>query len=169
MKKDNAKLAELWRQFPCLLSREAEDQIVYDALPQFLFYQKKRGKAWCYCTACRRSDVFQKDVYADGIRIGGSDVPERLKHNDVGTCPMCGHKVTYKCEGRGHKYLKAWGNYAVFTAKDNVLYVNAVKVKVSWSHIEEPYIDYEYHRRYIFPNTVRKKCAGHGRAEASRR
>lgn len=110
-----------------------------------------------------------KDVYADGIRIGGSDVPERLKHNDVGTCPMCGHKVTYKCEGRGHKYLKAWGNYAVFTAKDNVLYVNAVKVKVSWSHIEEPYIDYEYHRRYIFPNTVRRKCAGHGRAGASRR
>lgn len=150
MKKDNAKLAELWRQFPCLLSREAEDQIVYDALPQFLFYQKKRGKAWCYCTACRRSDVFQKDVYADGIRVGGSDVPERLKHNDVGTCPMCGHKVTYKCEGRGHKYLRAWGNYAVFTAKDNVLYINAVKVIVSWSHIEEPYIDYEYHRRYIF-------------------
>ena len=40
MKKNPEKMAELWEKFP-RLSTEDEDQIIHDALPQFLFYEKK--------------------------------------------------------------------------------------------------------------------------------
>lgn len=149
MKKDSKKMAELWNKFP-RLSLQDEEQIVRDALPQFLFYEKKGKTAWCYCTACRRSEVFREHIYADGIEIGGSDVPSKLKHNEYGECPMCGHKVKYKAEGRGHKTLSAWGNYAVSTAIDNALFINAIKVKVSWRDLEEPFVDVEGYRKYIF-------------------
>ena len=149
MKKNAAKMAELWEHFPTYISSADEDQIIRDALPQFLFYEKKKNSAWCFCTACRGSDTFRKDVYINGIRIGGSDFAQRLRHNDVGTCPMCGHKVTYKCEGRGHRTLEAHGNYAVCSARDNMLFIHAVRVRTSWADLEEPYTDIEYHRKYI--------------------
>ena len=149
MKKNPEKMAELWEKFP-RLSTEDEDQIIHDALPQFLFYEKKGKSAWCYCTACRRGEVFTESKYADGIEICRSDVPGKLKHNEIGSCPMCGHKVQYKAEGRGHKNLKVWGNYAVFTAIDGALYVNAVKAKISWYSIEDPLIEIEGYRKYIF-------------------
>lgn len=149
MKKNSEKMAELWKKFP-RLSAQDEDQIVYDALPQFLFYEKKGKTAWCYCTACRRGEVFRETIYADGIEIGGSDILRKLKHNEYGNCPMCGHKVKYKAEGRGHKNLEAWGNYTVCTAIDNALYIDAIKVRVSWRDIEDPFITVEDYRKYIF-------------------
>lgn len=84
MKKDSKKMAELWNKFP-RLSLQDEEQIVRDALPQFLFYEKKGKTAWCYCTAI-----------------------------------------------------------------DNALFINAIKVKVSWRDLEEPFVDVEDYRKYIF-------------------
>ena len=149
MIKDTELREREFREFP-LIPKNALDQIEFDLLEQYLFYEKDRHNAHVYCTACRRGEYFTREKVIDGIYIGGSDVPDMLKHNQVGYCPMCHHKVTFKSEGRGHRKLSSRGNYCIFIAKDNKLYIHAVKAIIEWADIDAPDLSIYRFYRYAF-------------------
>lgn len=60
---------------------------------RYAYYRRvKRNQAQCVCTHCKGNFEIAK--------------PARLpKHNDVGTCPLCGSKVTFKAAGRTMKLV----------------------------------------------------------------
>ena len=149
MIKDPEKRSREFHNFPAV-PREMMDEIETQVLPQFLFYEKEQNSASVYCTACRRSDVLYKHYYIDGIDVGGSDFPDQLKHNEYGKCPLCGHTVQFKCEGRGHKNLESRGNFCIFLAQNGNLYIHAVKVVIGWRDIDNPETDVYSFRRYAF-------------------
>lgn len=152
MIKDTEKRQNEFKNFPSV-PYEIEQEIIRDVLPQFLFYKKSKSgnSAWVFCTSCRRSSEYYSSRYIDGIEIMGSELPKKLKHNGIGMCPMCGHSVTYKCKGRGHKTLTTRANVLTFIARDNCLYAHADKYEADyWHSIDEPDINCYHFRRYAF-------------------
>lgn len=122
------------------------------AMPQFLFYTKSGNFAECYCTSCRQRETFRRSIMIDGIEIPSNSIHNDLKHNEYGFCPMCGHSVQYKCKGRGHKTLAVRDNFCIFLAKDNNLYIDAIKYEIDYwnDDVTNPHTDVFYFRRYAF-------------------
>lgn len=151
MIKDEELRDKIYSEFPSIPPK-AIDEIERECLPQFLFYTKaKNGKsASVYCTSCRRSDVYHKSITVDGMEIEQSNVPNMLRHGETIRCPICGHAVECKSEGRGHKNLQARGNYCVFIAKDNNLYIHAIKYVISWRNIDDPQTEIYWFKKYAF-------------------
>lgn len=149
IKDEEIRRAE-YNNFP-RISYDAINEIDQYCLPQFLFYQKTgRNKAWIFCTSCRQNGTFRREEYVSGIRIGYSNVPDMLKHNEMALCPFCHHQVQMKAEGRGHKHLTSSGNYCIFSNKDNKLYIHAIKRRISWECLVEPYSETFFFKKYAF-------------------
>lgn len=149
MIKDIELREKLYREFPPIPDKII-DEIERDCLQQFLFYRKGKNKATVYCTSCRRWETYHKKLVVDGIEINGSAVPDKLWHNNDIICPMCGHAVKCKSEGRGRKSLKARGNYCIFSAKGDNLYVQAIKYQIGWEDIDDPEADIYEFKKYVF-------------------
>ena len=119
LEKNRAKVED----FPAIDAAAFEKKI--NALyPSFVFYRKGKKEIEIHTSCC------WKKVTEPWIKKTMTPADHELrqaKHNETGTCPFCGTKVTYKEIGRigKAKRLKQYIPVVILSARDGDLYVRA--------------------------------------------
>ncbi len=110
----------LLESFPDL-DYEKQQEIEDEHMPQYVLYtQVKKGVFECYCTRCRR--FYTNDT------VNGRHFIKGIAHKKEGTCLECNSAVTYLAMGKGRKSIRHKGNFAVFIAKEENLYIRCFTV-----------------------------------------
>lgn len=155
--------AALMSQFQPGLDPDEEKQAsqVFD---QYLFYSTRGRARVCLCTSCCNTWTTTRSKAKDSVH----------KHNDLGYCPQCHARVTYKALGRlgrtgSYPSLHEEHNLVLFrAAADGALLISAGRIVAEylpgqtdgWSGVDEiifpvPTLDFwERHRYYLAPGVV---------------
>ena len=91
------------------------------AFEQLIFFKRKGRKIKGYCTACRQTVQLEKAV-----------------HNELGRCPLCGHAVTYKQNGRARSAIQRKNIAVIQRHGEKDIAVRYFKVEHSFLTTTEP-------------------------------
>lgn len=90
----------------------------------YIFYRQTKRAREYWTSCCGRHGQMKKETRT---QTPGERELLIAGHNDLGVCPWCGERITYKCEGRlgKKKNLTEYQPAVILAAKDGDLYARA--------------------------------------------
>lgn len=96
----------------------------------YLFTFRSDGKRYGYCTECKKVislEMKRRESYDDIVN-------RNKRHNDIGHCPECGARVTFKDSGRGKDKLWGYGKVIIAQKAGKMLLLRYFDVTRSFRH-----------------------------------
>ena len=121
------------------------DEIVSESkeyLQQYGLYHKDHKCQEVFCTACRTFHYLTDS--GEGFHERRTVSFGKAIHGESGTCPLCGHKITYLADGKGRRSISDKVNLVIFKA------VSKTQLVARCIRLEQRFVHPDSGRDYIY-------------------
>lgn len=130
---DEQLMKRLFRLVP-KLPKDSEKRLCQNELSStcYLFTFRSNGQRYGYCTECKKTvslEPKRSETYEESQN-------RQKKHNEVGFCPECKARVTFKDRGRSKNKLWNYAHFIIAQKAGKMLVLRFFDVTRSWRHFD---------------------------------